>query len=134
MNKSGDVRNEQADSNACPCYDESHSNFAQDTRETREFAIFDVGDGNEEEEQGDEDTEYRNKDSKARKTSCRVWIGDLEKENKWKHIHGPTSNLAWNEATAAIQHIARKLKKASPMWNMIAGLEMIICRKRERTR
>lgn len=28
-----------------------------------------------------------------------------------------------------MQHMARKLKKACPMWKIIAGFEMIICKK-----
>lgn len=34
--------------------------------------------------------------------------------------------MAWNAATLAKQHIARKLKNTCDAWNIIAGFETII--------
>jgi hypothetical protein len=35
--------------------------------------------------------------------------------------------LAWKLATPAKQHIARKLKKIWDVWNIMVGLDTIIC-------
>jgi hypothetical protein len=39
---------------------------------------------------------------------------------------GPIFHFAWNAATLAKQHIARKLKNICDVWKTIIGLETII--------
>lgn len=72
--------------------------------------------------------------AKPLKPAISQWFSRAWRQEKIVHLHGPTWNLAWNDATLAKQHIARKLKNICDAKKMMAGFETIIYNTRQCTR
>lgn len=125
-------RNEQTEYIAHTRKNEAHAQFLERACKACALVVLLVYDRYEEHKQGEEDACDRYEKCEACETSCDATrINEPQStRTRARDVQGPTFHFAWNAATLAKQHIARKLKNTCDAWNIMAGFDTIICKAR----